>query len=35
LSGAQESQTAVAVNLEEVVDGALKAPLRAGGVFAA
>ena len=35
LSGAQEGQAAVAVELEQVVDRALEAPLRAGGLFAA
>jgi hypothetical protein len=35
LSGAREGQSAVAVELEEVVDGALEAPLGAGGVLAA
>jgi hypothetical protein len=35
LSGVQEGQPAVAVELEEVVDGALESPLLAGGLFAA
>lgn len=34
-SGVQEAQAAVAVQLEQVVDCALQAPLRAGGLFAA
>lgn len=35
LSGAQEGQSAVAVELEEVVDGALEAPLGARGGLSA
>ena len=35
LSGAQERQSAVAVELEEVVDGALEAPLGARGGLSA
>lgn len=35
LSGAREGQSAVAVELEEVVDGALEAPLGARGGLSA